>query len=242
MPVSQATSIIVSKSDTFFTLDSKIRTHLGFLSAGSIRCYKFPCKRGDNVLSEWTTRKAFQEIPDRDDILEFDSKSKTVGEMGIVEPYVGVAVEWKGLGNSWPMDEEMPSEQSSTHELSDVPVGGRTLGGIPGSAFTALNTSRGRTMEKSLFDSDDDSSPLGRLNGKVIFGPVLPGSYSRPSSTLFLRSSSAERATDRFKTSFNGRFSQPPKEDRVRGTIGLNNLGTSPPKPSPLTQANFCFL
>ena len=239
MPVSRATSIIVSKSDTLSTLDSKIRTHLGFLPAGSIRCYKFPCKRGDNVVSEWSTRKAFQEIPDRDDVLLFDLKSKTVGEVGIVEPYVGMAVEWKGLGNSWPMDEEMPSEQSSTHELSDVRVGGRTLGGIPGSSFTALNTPRGRTMEKSLFESDDDSSPLGRLNGKVILGPVLPGSYSRTSASLFLRSSSAERSSERFKTPFNTRFSsQPPKEDRIRGTAGLNNLGTFPLS----TKSNFCVL
>jgi hypothetical protein len=218
----------VSKSDTLFTLDAKIRSHLGFLFAGSIRCYKFPCKRGDSVHSEWSTRKAFQEIPDRDDILEFDLKSKTVGEVGIVEPYIGIAVEWKGLGNSWPMDEETLSEQSSTHDPSDVPVGGRTLGGIPGSSFTALNTSRGRTIEKSLFESDDDdlSSQLGRINGQVVFGPVLPNSYTRTSTTLLLRSSSADRSTERFKTPFNARFSsQTPKDDRIRGTTGLNNLG-----------------
>lgn len=162
--------------------------------------------------------------------MEFDLKSKTVGEVGIVEPYVGLAVEWKGLGNSWPMDERKLLEQSSTHENSDGPVGGRTLGGIPGSSFTALNTSRGRTMDKSLFESDDDSSPLGRLNGQVVFGPVLPSSFSRTSPTLLLRSSSAERSSDRFKTPFNARFSsQPPKDDRVRGTTGLNNLGTPLP-------------
>ena len=162
IPVSQATSIVVSKSDTLFLLDSKIRIHLGLSPAGSIRCYKFPCGRGDHILSEWTTRKALEEIPDCDDVLEFDSGSKTVGEIGIVAPYVGIAVEWKGLGNSWPMEVQITPDKSY-QQLSEVLVSGRTLGGIPNSSFTALNTTRGRSLDKSLVEPDtSSSSPLPR--------------------------------------------------------------------------------
>jgi len=52
-----------------------------------------------------------------------------------------------------------------------------------------------------------------------------------------VRSSSAERFGERKMGSFNARFTQPAKEDRVKGTTGLNNLGA----PSPPTRHR-CFV
>src|SRR6202035_2861280 len=52
--IPKATSIQVSKSDTIDTLDSMIRSALSLSSSGEIRCYKFPIKRSDNLLSQMT--------------------------------------------------------------------------------------------------------------------------------------------------------------------------------------------
>jgi hypothetical protein len=236
--ISPAKSIVVSKADTVESFEAKIRAHLDLLSASQIRCFKFPVQRTDNIGSEMNTSKAVRMFPDQNDSLDFSVKSRTVGEIGIVEPYVGIAVEWKESGNTWPMEEaSSSSEQSSVQDVAFPPGGGRTLGSAPNS-FTALNRPRRSSNEKSLFESDDDDSPLGKINGQAISGPVLPGSYPRTVSPTnsYIRSSSAERYSDRYKT-FNSRFSsQPPKEDRIRGTTGLNNLGSVPSLPPYLFQ------
>ena len=240
----QATSIVVSKADTLDRLESKIRSTLGLSLEGQIRCYKYPVKRSDFISWEIDTKFVSRMVLDRDDLIDFTLRSRTVGEVGIVEPYVAIAVEWKALGGSWPMDDESSSssEESSIQGASTstdmVPMnsGGRTLGASPNS-FTALNY-RGRfSNEKARGDSDDEY-PLGTLNGQPVSGPVLPGSYPRTSPpNSFLRSSSTDRFGERYKTSFNSRLNQQPsytREERARGTTGLNNLGN--PK------HNICFL
>jgi hypothetical protein len=175
--------------------------------------------------SKLTTKRALTLIPDREDCLDFSLKSQTVGQIGIVEPYLGIAVERK-LGSVFPMDQELSlSDQSSTQSSSLLANGGRTLGANPNS-FTALSHRRPST-ENQIFDSDDESAPLGKLNGKPISGPVLPGAYPRTSSLNSLSQSSGERFSERYRTGFNTRFTEsPPKEERVRGTTGLNNLGS----------------
>jgi hypothetical protein len=240
-PPPPATSIVISKSDTLNTLSTKIRRHLSMLQIGQIRCYKFTVKRTDVIPSEISVLKASK--MELQEPLEFTLLSKTVGEIGIVEPFIGIAVEWKSFTSSFPMDEEIisassSSSSSSSSEFSNRPatemVSGYTLGAMPNSQFTALN-SRGR--QKALFDvtDDDDNDPppsLGRINGQIVSGPLLPGSWPRTSPPNFRSSSVDGRAGERIKTSFNSRFSsQPPKEDRVRGTTGLNNLGMNPSSP-----------
>ena len=241
-PSPPATSIVISKSTTVNTLITKIKDHLSILSTGQLRCYKFPIKRTDNIRSEITALKASK--MELQDPLELNLLlSKTVGEIGIVEPFIGIAVESKSGINTFPMDEETISTSSSTSSSSssEFPsrpvtemVSGYTLGATPNSQFTSLN-SRGRA--KALFDLTDDddndsTSPLGRINGKVVSGPVLPGSWPRTSPPNFRSSSLDGRTGERFKTSFNSRFSsQPPKEERVQGTTGLNNLGMNPSSP-----------
>jgi hypothetical protein len=228
------TSIIVSKADSLDTLESKIRDSLSLLPTGFIRCYKFPVNRTDSILSKVTTKKATTLIPDRGNSLDFSLKSRTIGQIGIVEPYLGIVVEWKQIGSNFPMDLELSSDQSSAQDSSSIFAnGGRTLGGIPNS-FTALSHRRPST-DNHIFDSDDETAPLGKLNGKPISGPVLPGSYPRTSQlNSYLRSSSGERFGERYKTPFNTRFIESPKEERVRGTTGLNNLGSLPFRLPPL--------
>lgn len=230
--IPKATSIHVSKSDTIDTLDSMIRSALSLSSSGEIRCYKFPIKRSDNLLSQMTPPQISRLLPDRDDHLDLLNKFKSVGEIGIVESYVAIAVEWKADDGTWPMDEDTSSSgQSSVQGTSSSDVsysngGGRTLGAAPNS-FTALNRPRRQSNDKSVFDSEDEGSSYGRQGGQLI-GPTLPGSYPRTTSpTQLLRSSSSERYGERYKTSFNSRFMSAAKQERVRGTTGLNNLGIS---------------
>jgi hypothetical protein len=231
--IPKADSIRVSKSETIDTLDSLIRSALSLPSAGEIRCYKFAIRRSDNLLSQMTPPQITRLLPDRDDYLDFDNKFKSVGEIGIVEPYLAVAVEWRATGAPWPMDEDTSSsDQSSAQGASSSDVGytngvGRTLGAAPNS-FTALNRPRRQSNDKSIFDSEDEGSSYGKQNGQLI-GPTLPGAYPRTvSPTQYLRSSSSERYGERYKSTFNSRFNPAPKEQRVRGTTGLNNLGTFP--------------
>jgi hypothetical protein len=229
--IPKATSIQVSKSDTIDTLDSMIRSALSLSSSGEIRCYKFPIKRSDNLLSQMTPPQITKLLPDRDDHLDFQNKFKSVGEVGIVESYVALAVEWKAEEGTWPMDEDTSSSgQSSVQGTSSSDLsysnggGGRTLGAAP-NPFTALNRPRRHSNDKSVLDSEDEGSAYGRQGGQLI-GPTLPGSYPRTTSpTQFLRSSSTERYGERYKSSFNSRFISTAKEERVRGTTGLNNLG-----------------
>jgi hypothetical protein len=84
--------------------------------------------------------------------------------------------------------------------------------------------------------SSDEEDGVGRTGGKgkevVVAGTgtgMLPGAY--PRSPTGVRSSSAERFGERKVGSFNARFMQSAKEERVKGTTGLNNLGTGPPFP-----------
>lgn len=227
---SDTVSITVSKSDTLDILDSKIRRALSLLSTGDIRCYRFPVARLGTVRSELTPAQAAALLSDPPESLDFSLKSQTVGEIGIVQPYLGLAVEWKQLGGTWPMD-ELNSERSSGP--IDMPRAGRTLGAEPNSLSQlqlSLTHQRRVSDDKSPFDDSDDDPPLGKINGQAVLGPVLPGSYPRDSPpNSVLRSSSAERFVERYKPSFNSRFSiQSPKEERVLGTTGLNNLGTLP--------------
>lgn len=186
-------------------------------------------------MAKFKVNEVLRLIPDRTDTLEFDLKTQTVGEIGIVEPYLGIAVEWKQLGGTWPMDETIQSEPPSKDEGStDVQQGGgRKLGSSPTAMlpFSSLNRRRRSSAGNNVLGSDEDSPPLGTLNGKALMGPVLPGSYPRALSPV-QRSSSAERYGERNKVSFNSRIKILPKVERVRGTIGLNNLGISLELPS----------
>lgn len=229
-PVKRTAPIIrISKADPVADLERQIRVFLNLPSDCLIRCYKFAATKNDFLTIEMPTSSIIRLIPDREDTLDIPEKpsladdSKTVGEIGIVEPYIGIAVEYKSEEDgSWPLDTEPTSSSgpasSSTSEMP--PAGGRTLGSTPG-----VLTLRSRSQDRPSFDDDEDSG-LGRLNGHVVSGPVLPGSYPRhlTNSTAFNRSASAERYGERSKTSFNSRFASQ-SSTRVRGTTGLNNLG-----------------
>ena len=228
MRLPKAKSIIVSKNDSLASFDERVRDQLGLPTTGQIRCYKFPLTRDTNILSETTVTEISSIISDKDDYLDFSIRERTVGEAGIVEPYGGIAVEWKGINGTFPMDEDTTtSPESSIHggTSSDIVYpSGRTLGASP-NPFMMTASSRRFSSEKSTLDDDDDSSSA---SGKILSGPVIAGTYPR-SPQSYLRSSSAERYEERYKTGFNSRFSnittQALKENIQRGTLGLNNLG-----------------
>lgn len=224
-----ATSITVSKADTVGSLEFKLR-HTLSLSLGEIRCYKVPLKRKDSPPSKFKVHEVNRLIPDRTDTLDFSDPNRMVGEIGIVEPCLGIAVEWKGFGGTWPMDEPVSSSGSSSKDEGSVDVdisgAGHRLGSSP-MAMPPFNRRRRSSSEKNVLGSDDEAAPLGTLNGKTLLGPVMPGSYPRAISPV-QRPSSADRYGERNKISFNSRINVPPKVERVPGTIGLNNLGMLP--------------
>jgi hypothetical protein len=217
----RATAIVVSKADAIDSLEVQIRKHFSIPDNYDLRCYKFPYT--ESVSEELSPREAIQIIPERDDPLDISIKSRTIGEIGLVEPTIGIAVEHKPHDGRWLLEDDTSSDSSvQAPSSSDGPIG-RTLGASPNS-FTALNR---RGSVKSIDDSEDEA-PLGMINGKPIAGPVaIPGTYP---TSISPRQSIVRTSTDygeRYKSSFNSRFAQPPKEDRVRGTTGLNNLGMS---------------
>jgi len=247
----KATSITLSKADPVSLLKEKIRDLLHLPSSSEIRCYKFLPSRSEYIASEMTAQQVLKVIVDKEDsLLDLSTEDATIGEIGIVEPYVGIAAEYKSITGQFPMDQE-PSPSASESSIqgttttnssssamsSDVPTGvGRTLGASP-NAFTALNKRTPDRQDKSIFDVDDEENAgLGKINGQVVMGPSLPGAYpktspvnSTSSNSAYLRSSSEERYGERNRNSFNSRFAsgsvQVHEKERVRGTTGLNNLG-----------------
>ena len=174
--------------------------------------------------------------------------TRTVGDLGIVEPFLGLAIEHRLNDAPFPTDIPIPSSPptiTTTTNPSFTSPGGRTLGAAP-TTFTPLNRPRSssprHTQTLNLGSSDDEDLGASRGNkGKevVVAGTgMLPGAY--PRSPTGVRSSSAERFGERKMGSFNARFTQPAKEDRVKGTTGLNNLGT-PPLPPTLPLPFHCF-
>jgi ubiquitin carboxyl-terminal hydrolase 4/11/15 len=174
--------------------------------------------------AEIPTNEAAKLISDPDFPLDLSIKSQTVGEIGLVEPLIGIAIEHKENDASWPMDDTPRQDPGQPQSSPEFPTG-RTLGASPNS-FTTLNRR----------PSQDEPS-LGTINGKPIAGPI-PGSYptTRPS---FFRATSP--SSERYKSTFNARFAPPPKEDRVRGITGLNNLGKTPPNLLTLI-GNTCYM
>lgn len=221
-----ARSITISKADTVDNLETSLRNHLSLKTTGQIRCYKIKLTRKDAPPERFKVSEVLRFIPDKDDKLDFTFKSRTVGEIGIVEPYLGIAVEWKELGDTWPMDLKHPViEQASKDEDSadaHTSEKGHTLGASP---LKMLPFGRRRlSHEQNIFGSDDESPQLGTLHGRAVLGPLLPGSYPRSLSPI-QRSSSAERYGERNKVSFNSRVSSVHRAERISGTTGLNNLG-----------------
>jgi hypothetical protein len=172
--------------------------------------------------------------------------TRTVGDLGIVEPFLGLAIEHR-LDDTTPFPTDIPIPSSppttTTINPSFISPGGRTLGAAP-TTFTPLNRPRSssprHTQTLNLGSSDDEDLGGARGNkGKevVMAGTgMLPGTY--PRSPTGVRSSSAERFGERKMGSFNARFTQPAKEERVKGTTGLNNLG----KPSAPPCRSLCVL
>ena len=221
-----ARSMTISKADTVATLETNLRNHLSLKATGQIRCYKIKLTRKDNPPQRFKVSEVLRFIPDKDDQLDLTVKTRTVGEIGIVEPYLGIAVEWKEMGDTWPMDFKHPViEQASKDEGSadaHTSEKGHTLGASP---LKMLPFSRRRLSdEKNIFESDDESPRSVTLHSRAVLGPALPGSYPRSLSPI-QRSSSAERYGERNKISFNSRVSNVHRVERIRGTTGLSNLG-----------------
>jgi len=174
---------------------------------------------------------------------ETEKSSLTVAEWGIVEPYGGLAIEFR-MSHETPFATDIspaPSPQSATTAtttslLTQAVAQGRTLGSAP--SFTPLNRPRSSsprtTHDLPIQESDEESAEGGVARGTTT-GMMLPGAY--PRSPTVVRSNSAERWNERKigtagTTAFSARFAAPPaKEERVRGTTGLNNLGTLPDSP-----------
>lgn len=216
----KAITIQVSKADTIDHLVPLIRTTLQFPEDGQLRYYKFPIKKTDPISIEMTPSNIGKFIPNREDALDIPEQSsstndsRTLGEIGIVEDFLGIAVEQKSEDGSWPMD-SLASTTPPTSNTSSFPMtngGGRTLGSPPGTLVL-----RRRSYDRTSIDDDDDDTSA------KVYGPTLPGAYPRHLGPTF-RSQSAERYGERSKTSFNSRFATSQSE-RVRGTTGLNNLG-----------------
>jgi len=246
-----ARGINVSKSDSMAHLMHLIRSTLDIpVTATDFRAYKIPLSRRDKFNAEITVQQLLEKTT-KEQVLELplkDEETRTVGELGIVEPFIGFAVEYR-VSSDTPFPTDIPITSSSPVTTPTRPTfasQGRTLGAAP-STFTSLNRPRSSsprtTHEKTInlagsSEDEDDTRPVGisgrTSNGKEAstVGMMLPGAY--PRSPTGVRSSSAERYGDRNKGagSFSARFTQPAKEERIKGTTGLNNLGT-PPLPLP---------
>jgi hypothetical protein len=209
------------------SLETSLREHLSLKPTGLIRCYKIKLTRKDTPPERFKVNEVLRFIPNKDDTLDFTTKTKTVGEIGIVEPYLGIAVEWKELGDTWPMDikhsvSETASKEDSSAE-AEILEKGHKLGASP-TRMMPFNRRR-LSDEKNVFGSDDESPHLGTSHGRSVLRPLLPGPYPRSLSPV-QRSSSAERYGERNRVSFNSRVSNTPRIERVGGTTGLNNLGS----------------
>jgi hypothetical protein len=213
----KATIIEVSKADTIDHLVHLIRTTLQLPSDASLRYHKLPIKTTDSIYAEMTPSDFTQLIPGRGyrlDIPEQPSPmtdATTLGQIGILESYLGIAVETKSENESWPLD-SLSALPAITTSPTSMTNGGRTLGSPPGTLLL-----RSKSQDRPSFDDDNDDTAA------KVYGPSLPGAYPRHLGSTF-RSQSAERYGERSKISFNSRFAS--QSDRVRGTTGLNNLGS----------------
>jgi Ubiquitin carboxyl-terminal hydrolase len=228
----KATAIVVSKADSISSLEVKIRKHLPLPLTSDLRAYRLSNTALGDIPGDIPITSAKDFI---DDVtpLDFSLKSRTIGEIGLVEPTIGIAID-PHTNEKWLLEDEMSTEKGVV--MSDV-QGGRTLGAQPNS-FTALNRRSNGTnilqinganvLEKNgrnVLEESDEEGGIGMLNGKVIAGPPLPGSYP-------VKAYRSETPVGR--GSFNARFAPLPKEEtpRVRGITGLNNLGTTTQPPS----------
>jgi hypothetical protein len=227
----------VSKADNITSLEDKIRNHLSLPITTDFRAYRLSKTDLSDMPNDLPISSARDFI---DDVtpLDFSVKSRTIGEIGLVDATIGIAIDPQTNDGKWLLEDDMLNEKDVVS--SDV-QGGRTLGAPPNS-FTALNRRTNGsnllqinganvlerniasgTNRRNVLEESDEEGGIGMLNGKVIAGPPLPGAY--PVKTY--RSETAGRG------SFNARFAPPPKEEtqRVRGITGLNNLGitTQPP-------------
>jgi Ubiquitin carboxyl-terminal hydrolase len=222
--IPEAPIIQVSKADTVDHLRSLIYAALDVPKEGEIRCYKLSITKSDSIRSEMTTHQVVQYIQDRENAFPLpESSASFITELGIVESYLGLAVEHKPPNDAWPLtDEAFVSDRSSAQDssTSDAPSstssvdlsGGRTLGSSPSGVLTLR-----RAADRSVLDSDEEGS-LGKVNGLPVAGPSLPVSFAK-------RSPPPAIGTSRYvRSALTSRFAL--ENILVRGTTGLTNLGT----------------
>lgn len=209
-PHRPAPILSLSKSAPLSALEARLRAEFG-LEGGEIRIFTFALK---TPLEREIAPVKARELVDVENPVDTAFGSRTLGEVGIVSPLQGLAIEHHNLGESYPLDLLPPKPQKV-----DRPLIGRTLGAQP-----SPGVPRGRPSVRATVDSDEEGG-VG----------VLPGSYPRTPETSPSRGVGRSISADRVerRPSLNLRVSSGlgfSREDRVRGTTGLNNLG-NPPKP-----------
>jgi hypothetical protein len=212
-PHRPAPILSLSKSAPVSALEARLRAEFA-LEGGELRLFTFPLKPNSALEREISPLKA-SELVDVENPVDTVFGSRTLGEVGIVSPLQGLAIEHHNLGESYPLD--LISHPRTT--TSDRPLIGRTLGAQP-----ATGVPRGRPTARVQLGDSDEEGGVG----------VLPGSYPRTPETSPSRGIGRSISADRVerRPSLNLRVSSGlgfSREDRVRGTTGLNNLGTLQP-------------
>jgi len=234
-------TLSLSKSAPVSDLDNKVRDMYD-LPGVEIRYFRFDLVGGRDVTRDTSPAKV-RRLIDVDAPLDTSLLTRTLGEIGLVEPRLGIAFEHRHPNQKFPLDTSpttSPTQQSPPsqgHTLGAAPnvLGFETRGRPLSKGYTSDSLGTTRKKSLNLGDStDDEESGAGRL-----IGPLLPGSYPRTpdasparagttTGAAAVRSASADRV-ERRAGAFNLRFSSGSgflKDERVRGTTGLNNLGT----------------